>query len=78
MLDVWVPSVLSVALLSSSSRDLGGLLLVLRGLFGGRPLLLGDRLPGGYLLGGQLAIWRFVLPVQCLGLGFPPSNSAMA
>ena len=64
---LWVPSVLRGTSSSSAPRDLGGLLVVLKGLLGERPLLLGDQLPGGRLLGGRLGGW---LPFNILVLGF--------
>ena len=45
--------------------------MVLKSLLSERPLLLGDQLPGGRLLGGQLSVWQFVLPFNVLVLSFP-------
>ena len=64
---MWVHSVLCGASSSSVPRDLGGLLVVLKGLLGESPLLLGDQLLGGRLLGGRLGVW---LPFNVLVLGF--------
>ena len=44
--------------------------MVLKSLLNGRPLLLGDQLPGSRLLGGQLGVWRSVLPSKVLVLEF--------
>ena len=44
--------------------------MVLKSRLSERPLLLGDQLPGGRLLGGQLGVRRFILPFNVLVLGF--------